>query len=308
MASIPASPDNLTGYPDLLEVNHLSAAELGAVEPPLFRFRLRQLFYFVAIVSFILAATVLSQGVAALAMLLASLVVAAHLFSTALASRLRSRADEARALARIRGTGPQRAEQFSEHANSPAIPRSARSPWHARGTTSLPWLPRLILAGVIVGGILGASVLGLTDRPPHNIRRRALWVDCLRPCSAAGLPSWAAASMASSATVCGMRSRNKRKTNDDPLRLRDSWVACIRASAPKSCLAPELSVAIKRDELSRGSESGRRFRRPARMHQTYFEALDHHRYRCKVAQARVAGASRALRHTNGIRAACRARR
>ena len=162
MASIPASPDNLTGYPDLLEVNHVSAAELGAVEPPLFRFRLRQLFYFVAIVSFILAATVLSQGVAALAMLLASLVVAAHLFSTALASRLRSRADEERALARVRGTGPQRAEQFSEHANSPAIPRSARSPWHARGTTSLPWLPRLILAGVIVGGILGASILGLT--------------------------------------------------------------------------------------------------------------------------------------------------
>jgi hypothetical protein len=162
MASIPASPDNLTGYPDRLEVNHLSAAELGPVEPPLFRFRLRQLFYFVAVVSFILAATVLSQGVAALAMLLAALVVAAHLFSTALASRLRSRADDAQAMSRALGTGPRAAEQFSEHANSPVIPRSARSPWHARGSTSLPWLPRLILAGVMVGGILGASVLGLT--------------------------------------------------------------------------------------------------------------------------------------------------
>ena len=86
MASIPASPDNLTGYPDQLDVNHMSAAEFGPGEPPLFRFRLRQLLYFVAVVSFILAATVLSHGVAALAMLLAALVVAAHLFSTALAT------------------------------------------------------------------------------------------------------------------------------------------------------------------------------------------------------------------------------
>jgi hypothetical protein len=162
MASIPASPDNLTGYPDRLEVNQLPAAELGLKEPPLFRFRLRQLFYFVSVVSFILAATVLTQGVAALAMLLAALVVAAHLFSTALANRLRSRADDAQALARALGTGPQLVEQFSEHSISPAIPRCARSPWHARGSTSLPWLPRLILAGVIAGGILGASVLGIS--------------------------------------------------------------------------------------------------------------------------------------------------
>jgi hypothetical protein len=163
MASIPASPDNLTGYPARFGPNRSPAdAELGPVEPPLFRFRLRQLFYFVSAVSFILAATVLSQGVAALAMLLAALVVAAHLFSTALASRLRSRADNAQALARALGTVPPAADQLFEHSNSPAIPRCARSPWHARGSTSLPWLPRLIVAGVIVGGTLGACVLGLT--------------------------------------------------------------------------------------------------------------------------------------------------
>ena len=60
------------------------------------------------------------------------------------------------------GTGSQSVGQSSEHANCPVIPQCARSPWHARGGTSLPWLPRLILAGVMVGGILGASVLGLT--------------------------------------------------------------------------------------------------------------------------------------------------
>jgi hypothetical protein len=161
MASIPASPDSLTDYSERLDSTRLpTATKSVSADPPLFRFQLRQLLYFVAVVSFILAATVLSQGVAALAMLLAALVVAAHLFSTALASRLRSRTDEAQALARANGRRP--FEHSSEHANPSSIPHCVRSPWHARGSTSLPWLPRLILAGVIIGGTVGASVLGMT--------------------------------------------------------------------------------------------------------------------------------------------------
>jgi hypothetical protein len=113
-------------------------------------------------VSVILATMVLLRGVAALALLLAVLVVAAHLFGTALASRLRSRSDDEQALARAMGKRHESVEQSTEHANSPAIPSCARSPWHARGSTSLPWLPRIIVAGVIVGGLLGASVLGAT--------------------------------------------------------------------------------------------------------------------------------------------------
>jgi hypothetical protein len=160
MASIPASPDNLTGYSSPLDQHHVPAAAKSVpADPPLFRFRLRQLFFFVSAVSVILAAIALSQGVAALAMLLAVLVVAAHLFSTALASRLRERTDEAKALARANGC--RSIEHSSERSNDPAIPQCARSPWHAR-STALPWLPRLILAGVIFGGILGASVLIMT--------------------------------------------------------------------------------------------------------------------------------------------------
>jgi hypothetical protein len=91
---------------------------------------------------------------------LAVLVVAAHLFSTALASRLRERTDEAQALARAAGC--RSIEHSSERSNDPAIPHCVRSPWHARGSTSLPWLPWLILAGVVIGGTLGTAVLFLT--------------------------------------------------------------------------------------------------------------------------------------------------
>jgi hypothetical protein len=123
---------------------------------------LRQLFYFVALVSVVLAATVLSQGIAAVAMLLAALVVSAHLFSTALASRLRSRADDEQRIAHIDSPEPAEAAGPVEQANGTEIPRCSRSPWHFRGSTALPWLPRLIVAGVAAGGMIGAAVLATT--------------------------------------------------------------------------------------------------------------------------------------------------
>ena len=37
-----------------------------------------------------------------------------------------------------------------------------RSPWHRRGSTALPWLPRLITAGGLAGGVAGAILLSAT--------------------------------------------------------------------------------------------------------------------------------------------------
>jgi hypothetical protein len=37
-----------------------------------------------------------------------------------------------------------------------------QSPWHRRGSTALPWLPRLIVGGSLLGGVIGAIVLAAT--------------------------------------------------------------------------------------------------------------------------------------------------
>jgi hypothetical protein len=36
-----------------------------------------------------------------------------------------------------------------------------RSPWHERRSTPLPWLPRLVVAASLAGGLLGAALLTL---------------------------------------------------------------------------------------------------------------------------------------------------
>jgi hypothetical protein len=152
MAIVPTSGETVTS----------SSRHVGPAEEPLFRFGLRQLFYFVALISVVLAAAVLSQGIAAVAMLLAALVVAAHVFSTALASRLRARSELEQAIGRTDGLENTKPMGLLEHAHHATIPCGTRSPWHARGSTALPWLPRLIVSGLAVGGITGASVLAAT--------------------------------------------------------------------------------------------------------------------------------------------------
>jgi hypothetical protein len=159
----------MTGLPTSNENLATSSRRGGPREEPLFRFGLRQLFYFVALISVVLAAAVLSQGIAMVAMLLAALVVAAHVFSTALASRLRARSDFEQAIARTAAPETVEAIGLLEHAQNATIPCGARSPWHARGSTALPWLPRLVVTGVVVGGTIGASVLAATLRRPVTL-------------------------------------------------------------------------------------------------------------------------------------------
>src|SRR4029079_10948075 len=43
-----------------------------------------------------------------------------------------------------------------------AIRSQARSPWHARGATALPWLRTLVTIALAVGAIIGSSYLAVT--------------------------------------------------------------------------------------------------------------------------------------------------
>lgn len=119
---------------------------------PLFRFGLRQLLFFVTAVSLLLAGIVSSRGIAAAALLLATMVVVLHLFSTVLGTQLRSHAN--RALA-----DDARAHKANRSAKTHVSRPLSRSPWHGRGSTPLPWLPRLIVAISLFGGVLAALLL-----------------------------------------------------------------------------------------------------------------------------------------------------
>ncbi|MCI0333241.1 MAG: hypothetical protein L0228_08470 [Planctomycetes bacterium] len=125
---------------------------------------MRQLLAFVAFVSLLLAAVVSTQGMTALALLLATLVVVLHVFGTALGTQLRSHADhslENDAPRQSAGgpTGPPIPHMRLSH----EVPRpQPRSPWHERRSTPLPWLPRLIVAAFVLGGAFGVVVLSVT--------------------------------------------------------------------------------------------------------------------------------------------------
>jgi hypothetical protein len=115
-----------------------------------------------------LAAIVSTQGVTALALLLAALVVAVHLLSTGIGSRLRDNANLAQA-ANHPHCGFER-DQFAQTGSTiAAIQASVRSPWHGRGSTALSWLPGLVctctLAGGVIGGVLIATAIGHRTSP-----------------------------------------------------------------------------------------------------------------------------------------------
>jgi hypothetical protein len=141
-----------------------SVNSIGNGDLPLFRFGLRQLFLFVAGISTLLAALASSHGLIGVIILLAVAVVVMHVFATALGTRLQSRTEQER-------LRQQAAQPKSHEANTYASERSAklqairsapRSPWHGRGSTFLPWLPRLIVAAMIIGGISGGFLIGGT--------------------------------------------------------------------------------------------------------------------------------------------------
>jgi hypothetical protein len=148
---------------DLRTIAPYSSADVDSVEEPhLFRFRLRQLLAVVTLICLLLAAVVSSSGLAAAVLLLATLVVVFHIFSTALATQLRSHTDRAIA----QRPSAHESDEPTAAASESLSDSMARSPWHDRASTPLPWLPRLVTAASLCGGLLGALVLILTtDRP-----------------------------------------------------------------------------------------------------------------------------------------------
>jgi hypothetical protein len=141
-----------------------SVPAAGNDDLPLFRFGLRQLFLFVAAVSTLLTALALSGGVTGVIVLLAVAIVVMHVFATALGTRLQTRTEQAQL--RQRSAQPEINESsqsaFEQSAKLQAIRSAPRSPWHGRGGTYLPWLPRLVIGAMVVGGLAGGLLLGGT--------------------------------------------------------------------------------------------------------------------------------------------------
>jgi hypothetical protein len=131
-------------------------------EPPLFRFRLRHLMVFVTAVSLLLAGLVTFQGIPAIAVFLAALVVAFHVFGNALGRKLRLQAD--RAAASTRTDQLARSSRSNTSIYTPLTPtcQTGPPPWYGRGGDAVPWIPRLVASAVFFGGCLGAIFLTLT--------------------------------------------------------------------------------------------------------------------------------------------------
>jgi multisubunit Na+/H+ antiporter MnhC subunit len=109
----------------------------------------------VAALSSLFALLSLTHGLAAPALLVATIVVAMHVFATALGTRLRDQSDENHAFPAFNSLA-----EASDRVAS--VRQQARSPWHARGTTALPWLRALVLTAIGIGAIVGSAYLAAT--------------------------------------------------------------------------------------------------------------------------------------------------
>jgi hypothetical protein len=127
--------------------------------PPIFRFSLRHLFWFVSAASILLAilASLPAGSYGFIALPLAISVIILHLLSTAVGNRLRAEADRQTGVFRpIDGKGLAPAETTQ----AALCVAASRSPLHARGL-SIRWLPLLIVCGALLGGCIGAVLLEL---------------------------------------------------------------------------------------------------------------------------------------------------
>lgn len=141
---------------------HELRREPVAAKRPGFRFHLRQLFMFVAIASVVMTALVSVSGPVAMALVMLLIVVGVHVFSTMLGNRLRAHADRSDSPAEPPAHAEFRpAAGVSHPANVTESRTENRAPWHSRGSTRLDWLPKLIVSGMLVGGVAGAALIAI---------------------------------------------------------------------------------------------------------------------------------------------------
>jgi hypothetical protein len=130
-------------------------------ELPLFRFGLRQLFWFVTAIGALLAVLVSAGGLAALGLMLSMLLVAGHVGSTALGSRLRAHTDEVSGWEKrccLPANGADLAAATRQAAELPPC-----SPLHGHRAPSRGLLLLAafgVLLGALVGGIVLAVIVG----------------------------------------------------------------------------------------------------------------------------------------------------
>ena len=134
--------------------------EGSAADQPLFRFGLRQLLLFVAGICGVLAMMALAGGMNALLILLAAVIVMMHVFATALGTRLQAQTQREQLLQRAKLATERPDSVALQPASDLAAIRSApRSPWHGRGCTYLPWLPKIVIGSMTAGALIGIVLL-----------------------------------------------------------------------------------------------------------------------------------------------------
>jgi hypothetical protein len=136
----------------------------GEPQMPVLRFGLRQLFWWVTGICVLLAGLVaLPWGMGLAAVLLAISVVALHVLSTAIGTRLREHANDVRTWEAGQTDG-ERAELVGVGALSAArrqLEPQERSPLHGHDQP-LRRMRVCLTAGAVLGGLLGVLVLSLT--------------------------------------------------------------------------------------------------------------------------------------------------
>lgn len=135
-------------------------------QPSLLRFTLRHLLILVALISFAFALLVQVHGQAALVMIMAILVVVFHLLGTAVGSHLKSQANRPHdpnfdLTDSVSNSSPITANGIGTQRSVAEVP-AIFCPWYSQNCGKIAWMPRLIVAAMLVGGIAGAVALTMS--------------------------------------------------------------------------------------------------------------------------------------------------
>jgi hypothetical protein len=126
---------------------------------PLFRLCLRDLLVYTTFLCLVLAGMMLTKGAGAAAVLLAAMVVAAHVLSTALGSRLRGSSARQPFDVPVDGELHPNSTQIADRVTFHVAHRSS---WHGHQQAGRRRVHLVILAGSLCGGITGAVLLFAT--------------------------------------------------------------------------------------------------------------------------------------------------